>query len=152
MTPERKKIVRILVAVAIFDLLTAAGLYFFWWKGGHDEQARFPDEKERADLSVKMKILSWTMDGYFAKQASPPTGSDEEILRQAAAGKTEDFAPYLLKMQYQQPYAVLLLCTKDGSRAIIEDAGCSMRVDRQVRDEAPCAFTLRVSEGCRVKP
>ncbi|WP_417912469.1 hypothetical protein [Candidatus Electronema sp. TJ] len=154
MTPERKKLVLILVAVAIFDLLTAAGVYL-WWVKSRPEQVRFPDEKERVSLAVRMQSLSRAVDGYFARQTAPPTGSDAEILRQAVADVPSllaaDFAPYLLKVQPQQAYAVLLLCTKDGGRAILEDAGCSVRLDRQARDNAPCAFTLRVQEGCRVE-
>jgi nitrogen fixation-related uncharacterized protein len=153
MSPERKKILLILVAVAIFDLLTAAGVYL-WWRS-RQEQARFPDEKERAELSVKMNALGWAVDGYLSRQADTAAGSDMEILRQAAAHDPSllaenMFAPYLLKVR-RQPHAVLLLCTKDGSRAVMEDAGCSARLDRQVRDNAPCAFTLRVSEGCKVE-
>lgn len=155
MSPQRKKILLILAAVAVFDLLTAAAVYF-WWRSGQ-EQTRVPDEKERAELSVKISALSWAVDGYLSRQETRLADSDDaELLRQAAAHDPsllaeKLFAPYLLKVQVQQPHAVLLLCTKDGSRAVIEDAGCSVSVDRQVRDAAPCAFTLRVREGCRVE-
>jgi len=46
---------------------------------------------------------------------------------------------------------VLLLCSKNGNYAIMEDAGCSARLDRQVTRVAPCEFTLRVSRGCQVE-
>lgn len=84
-----------------------------------------------------------------------PNDRDSTILRNATRHDKRllapEFEPYLLKLQYQDGKAVLLLCTKDGARAIMEDAGCSARLDRQVIETQPCQFMLRVMEGCRVE-
>lgn len=113
-----------------------------------------PDDEERGRLSTKMVNLSSAVDVYFTDLPEAPTESDESVLRNATQhdGRllAPEFEPYLLKVQYQAPYAVLLLCSKDGKVALMEDAGCSARLDRQVIDEAPCEFTLQVSEGCQV--
>ncbi len=114
-----------------------------------------PDAKERGLLSTKMVNLSSAVDTYFADLSKAPTDSDATILRTATRHDPRllapEFEPYLLKVQFQNPYAVLLLCDKDGNRAIMEDAGCSARLDRQVTAVAPCEFTLRVRPGCRVE-
>lgn len=114
-----------------------------------------PNAKQRGHLSTKMVNLSSAVDTYFGDLSAPPSGSDADILREATRHDPRllaaDFQPYTLKVQYQSPYAVLLLCSKDGSRAIMEDAGCSARLDRQATHKAPCEFTLRVSQGCQVQ-
>ena len=113
------------------------------------------DAGERGRLSTKMVNLSSAVNTYFADLPAAPTDSDATILQNATRHDKRllapEFQPYVLKVQYQNPYAVLLLCSKDGTRAIMEDAGCSARLDRQVTHVAPCEFTLRVSRGCQVE-
>lgn len=113
-----------------------------------------PDAEERGHLSTKMVNLSSAVDTYFADLSEAPTDSDATILQNATRHDKRLLAPefdhFVLKVQYQNPYAVLLLCTKDGNWAILEDAGCSARLDRQVTHVAPCEFTLYVHRGCQV--
>lgn len=113
-----------------------------------------PDDEERGRLSTKMVNLSSAVDVYFTELTEAPTEDDAAVLKNATQHDDRllapEFEPYLLKVQYQAPYAVLLLCSKDGQAAIMEDAGCSARLDRQVTDKAPCEFTLQVSQGCQV--
>ncbi len=117
--------------------------------------ATAPDAEERGILSTKMVNLSAAVDTYFADLPDAPTDSDTVVLHNATLHDKRLLAPelerYVLKVQYQNPYAVLLLCSKDGKSAIMEDAGCSARLDRQVTHVAPCEFTLRVSQGCHVE-
>jgi len=117
--------------------------------------AAAPDAKERGRLSIKMVNLSSAVDAYFADLAEAPIDSDADILDKATRHDPRllapEFEPYLLKVQYQKSYAVLLLCSKDGGRAIMEDAGCSARLDRQVTHTAPCEFTLVVKQSCQVE-
>ena len=116
---------------------------------------KFPDARERGHLSTKMVNLSSAVNTYFSDLPEAPTDSDATILQNATRHDKRllapEFEPYLLKVQYQNPYAVLLLCSKSGNRAIMEDAGCSARLDRQVTQAAPCEFTLHVSRGCQVE-
>lgn len=114
-----------------------------------------PSAKERGRLSTQMVNLSSAVDAYFADLPQAPTDSDAVILQNATRHDKRllapEFEPYMLKVQYQNPYAVLLLCSKDGQWAIMEDAGCSARLDRQVMHRAACEFTLRVKQGCQVE-
>ena len=85
-----------------------------------------PDETTRGLLSVKMVNLSSAVNAYFSTLSVPPiTGSDGEILIEATKHDRRllapEFQPYTLKVQYQNPYAVLLLCDKDNNQAIMED-------------------------------
>jgi hypothetical protein len=114
-----------------------------------------PNTAERGILSTKIVNLSSAVDTYFADLPGAPTDSDVIILQNSTQHDKRLLAPefehYVLKVQYQNPYAVLLLCSKDGGSAIMEDAGCSARLDRQVIHIAPCEFALRVSQDCHVE-
>jgi len=111
--------------------------------------------EERGILSTHMVNLSSAVDTYFADLPGAPTDSDAIILQKSTQHDSRLLAPkfdhYVLKVQYQNPYAVLLLCSKDEKTAIMEDAGCSARLDRQVTHVAPCEFTLRIGQGCHVE-
>lgn len=114
-----------------------------------------PDAQERGRLSTRMVNLSSAVEAYFHGLSEAPTDSDAIILQKATHHDPRLLAPefesYILKVQYQSPYAVLLLCSKDGTRAIMEDAGCSARLDRRVTHAAPCEFTLHVIRDCQVE-
>jgi hypothetical protein len=144
--PDRKKLVRILVLVAVVDLLIAGGIGIWWLNR--------PQQQQNEDrLAASLINLSAAVDAYFSGPDAVPTGSDKEILRQATAHDPSllaMFKPYRIRVQRQDPYAVLLLCTEDGKQAMLEDAGCSARLDRRAEKGAPCEFTLKVGAGCKV--
>lgn len=113
-----------------------------------------PDNGERGRLSTKMVNLSEAVDTYFSGLSKTPTDSDTVIMQNATQHDKRllatEFEHYVLKVQYQNPYAILLLCSKDGKKAIMEDAGCTARLDRQVINDSSCEFTLHVNQGCHV--
>jgi hypothetical protein len=146
--PDRKKLVRILVLVAVVDLLIAGGILLWWFNRPHE-----PQQQDEDGLAASLINLSAAVDAYFSGAEAVPTGSDEEILRQATAHDSSllaVFKPYRIRVQRQDSYAVLLLCTEDGRQAVLEDAGCSARLDRRAEKGAPCEFTLKVGAGCKV--
>ena len=114
-----------------------------------------PDVQELGILSTKMVNLSSAVDTYCNNSLEAPNESDEVILINATKHDNsllaKEFESYTLKVQCQKPYAVVLLCMKDGGEAIMEDAGCSARLDRQVTDSASCEFTLHVKQDCHVE-
>ncbi|MHB1117740.1 hypothetical protein [Sideroxydans sp.] len=113
-----------------------------------------PSASERGILSTKTVNLSSAVDIYFSDFTEEPKESVATTLKNATQHDKrlldKVFSNYELKVQYQNPYAVLLICSKDGRSAIMEDAGCSARIDRQVTSSAPCEFTLKVTHGCTV--
>lgn len=114
---------------------------------------QLPDENERGELSTRMSNLSSAVDMYFHELPGAPSESDSIVLQRASRRdlkNLEAFSKYLLKTQYQNHFAVVLMCSKDGKQAIIEDAGCSSDIDRQIREKSPCEFTLKVEDGCKV--
>lgn len=138
-------IFRIRYVVAITLLLTACA----------GPVSALPEQDERGRLSTLMVNLSSAVDGYFADISQAPADPDDIVLRKATEHdprlRAPEFDQYTLRVQYQDGFAVLLLCTMDGEFAIMEDAGCSARLDRQVINPEACNFVLRVKEGCVVE-
>jgi len=149
MRPDRKKLVRIFVLGAVVDLLLVAGILSCSWLGNYTDEAQ-----QKSELGISLINLSAAVDAYFSGTKNVPIGNDAEILRRATAHDpsllTGVFKPYLIRVQRQEPYAILLLCTSDGKWAVMEDAGCSARLDRRAEENDPCEFTLKVAPGCQV--
>lgn len=78
--------------------------------------------------------------------------SDEEILKTS----TEDdpslldpFAGYLLKINRDSGHAVILMCTSDGKVGLLEDAGCTAKMDEHLwQKRNSCQFTLSAAALC----
>lgn len=151
MTPARKKILLIAVLVAVVDLLLAAGGFLLWTRYRTPE---LTSEEKQAALAVRLVNLSAAAEGYFSTLETAPAESEAEILRRVTAHDPSLLAElneYRLRIQYQQKHALLLVCTKDGKQALLEDAGCTARLDRHVQGKAPCEFTLQAAKSCRVE-
>ena len=151
MTPERKKLVLILVLVAVVDLLIAAGGFFLWLRWYHRPH-ELPDEKEQAQLAVRLLNLSAAAEGYFSSLPTAPSDNETEMLRKVTEHDPRllnQLDKHRLRIKYSQKHALLLLCTADGKQALLEDIGCTTRLDRQVREAAPCEFTLKVEAACQ---
>lgn len=89
------------------------------------------------------------------RYGNPPWNlSDEEFLKFATAHDPvllQPFAKYRLKALRQDLHAVILVCSADGSIALIEDAGCSAQSDRHHWRSMPalaCVFTLEPAKIC----
>jgi hypothetical protein len=131
-------------------LLVACGSLSACWWG-----SELISEAERGALSSRMVELSRVVDTYFSTLAFPPTEKDNVLISKAVENTTGSVDPmfnnYRLHVQYQQHFAVVLLCDQDDNHALMEDAGCSAGIDRQIRKSADCKFTLRVTKGCQVE-
>ena len=130
-------------------LLVACGSVSAWWES---EQI---SEEDRGEISSHMVNLSRVVDTYFSTLSFPPTEKDDVIIGKAMEHTTGGIDPmfnnYQLHVQYQRHFAVVLLCDKDDKNALMEDAGCSAGIDKQIRQPADCKFTLQVSKGCHVE-
>jgi hypothetical protein len=85
---------------------------------------------------------------------APEDLADRALLQWATAHDPALLAPfsrYTLKVLRRDRHAIVLMCSADGSIALLEDAGCSARLDSQRWREAPgapCAFTLAPATAC----
>lgn len=63
------------------------------------------------------------------------------------------FSAYEVRVSAKDSHAAVLICTADGRRALLEDAGCTAPMDRHAWNEGPetpCEFRLDLSALCSV--
>ena len=79
--------------------------------------------------------------------------SDEEFLTQSVAhdpGLLAPFSAYQVKSMRKDGHSAILVCSQDGTLALLEDAGCTAALDRhRWRDSpSPCTFTVDLAQLC----
>jgi hypothetical protein len=86
---------------------------------------------------------------------SPTEGqSDDEFLNQSVAHDPQllvPFSGYRIKAMRSNGHTAILVCTKDGASALLEDAGCTAAMDKHRWRDDPksgCEFTLDLSTLC----
>ena len=63
----------------------------------------------------------------------------------------EPFEGYAVRLIAEDLHAIILICDAKRTRALFEDVGCTMGLDRSAWQELPpppCAFTLHVKTTC----
>jgi len=66
-------------------------------------------------------------------------------------GLLEPFQSYKLRVLRQNGHTAVLVCTEDGLAALLEDTGCTARMDQhrwKAQPLSPCEFTLDLSQVC----
>lgn len=113
------------------------------------------DEATMFPLAAALTKLSRAVDAtvrYDTKAQSLPEG---ELLRSSTAhdpGLLEPFAEYSVGVRVAAPDSSVLICTKDRTRGLLEDAGCSPAMDQhlwQSREPLACRPVLDLAAVCR---
>lgn len=116
-----------------------------------EEQAR---EEEMLIVASALTKLAAAAEASVRYGNPPENLSDEEFLQSATAhdpALLRPFAQYRLKALRQDRHAVILVCSADGSIALIEDAGCTAQSDRHHWQTTPapsCRFTIELGKAC----
>lgn len=98
--------------------------------------------------------LSATAESAVRYKDAPADLADRALLQWAASHDPAlllPFSAYTLKVLRRDRHAVVLVCTQDGAIALLEDAGCTAKLDRHRWRDAPgavCAFTLEPGVVC----
>ena len=60
---------------------------------------------------------------------------------------------YRVRIRNDERHAMVLMCSKDGTRILLEDAGCTGEMDLHHWDkpDLPCEFTLAAASVCAPK-
>jgi hypothetical protein len=86
---------------------------------------------------------------------------DAELLAAATRDNPQLLAPferYTVRAKRDAGHAIVLVCSIDGRLALLEDAGCSAKLDAhrwKAAAQKECAFTLSAATACalpRVQP
>lgn len=112
------------------------------------------DEEEMYRLASALTKLSAAVEATVRYEEPPPGTGEQELLRLATQhdpSLLRPFENYFVRAVSQGRHAVILLCTKDKTRGLIEDAGCSAKLDAHLWQEnlpQACEFTTKINEIC----
>lgn len=87
---------------------------------------------------------------------NPPSGiADGELLKLSTLhdpGLLAPFAEYKVLAKSENRHAIVLVCTADGMRGLLEDVGCSANLDShlwELQIQNNCEFILSVEDVCK---
>lgn len=112
-------------------------------------------QEDPAALAKSLGRLSKAMESYLLYEHRPPGASQEVLFSEGTRdepGLLKEFDGYKLVLAREQPRSMILVCTPDGKRALMEDVGCTVKIDRKLWEDgvnAPCEFTLEIKEVCQ---
>jgi len=113
------------------------------------------DEQEELQKALgAMRNLSKTMEACYNFENPPAHLQGRELLEYCTRhnpGLREFYENFTVKFRFDQGYAVVLVCSQDGSRWLMEDLSCTGVMDSPPIDNEPerlCAFSLDAGGVC----
>lgn len=112
------------------------------------------DEEQMYGLASALTKLSASLESAVGFKDPPAGLSDAELIvfaTQHDPTLRARFDGYTLRILRRDPHAAVLVCTSDGQRALLEDAGCSAAMEKHRWKDAPpssCEFTVDLAAVC----
>lgn len=109
-------------------------------------------------LASALTKLTRAVETTVQYEDPPDDMGEGDLLRLATKhdpALLERFRNYVVHVYRKNNHADLLVCTKDGTNGLLEDAGCTARMDVHLWTAKPlaaCAFTLNIAELCDKGP
>ncbi len=116
--------------------------------------ADYMDPEYMLPMASRLTKLSTAVESAVRYKNPSAQLSEEALLKFATQhdpGLLAQFSELKIRVSSKNKEALLLICTPDGSRGLLEDVGCTAEMERHLwRDEltAPCEFTLDVVAVC----
>jgi hypothetical protein len=112
-----------------------------------------PDREEMYIKASALTKLSAAVESTVRYKNPPPELNDRELLTIATRhdpALLDIFKDYTVRVMREARHSVVLVCDKSGTRALLEDAGCSGPMDRHpwMEKSEPCEFTINTEEVC----
>lgn len=106
---------------------------------------------QRASALTK---LSASMEAFMRYGNPLARATEAELLAEGTAhdrALLTNLGDYRIRVRSDDRHAMVLLCSKDGTRALLEDAGCTGNLDVHHWNKPPitCEFTLAAASACR---
>lgn len=112
-----------------------------------------PDSETMRIKEAQLTRLAAMLEGTI-RYKNPPAGLDEQALLKLAAEPDPqmlaNFAGFKVRALAREKHGVVLVCTEDGQRRLMEDAACTVALDRHHWQESaqPCEFTVDTRTAC----
>ena len=124
------------------------------WVAGCASVSQRPNREEMYIKASALTKLSAAVESTV-RYKNPPTGLNERELLTLATrhdpALVDNFKDYTVRVLRQSRHSVVLVCDTSGTRALLEDAGCSGPMDRHRwmgEKPEPCEFTIDTTEVC----
>lgn len=115
--------------------------------------ADFDDETMLIKASQLTKLS--TAVESTVRYKNPPADLDEQGLLKLATQHDpqlfDNFSGYKVRVVAKERHSVVLVCTEDGLRGLLEDAACTVPLDRhhwKNSQNQPCDFTVATEISC----
>jgi len=112
----------------------------------------FGDAENMYIKASALTKLSAAVEATVRYESPPEDLSDKELLHLATKHDPSLLSPfegYTLKVNRANRHAVVLVCSEDGVRGLLEDVGCSSEMDKYLWEtKNPCTFSISASEMC----
>ena len=111
-------------------------------------------EREMNEMGAALIKLSSSVESTVRYKAVGTDVPDDQLLILATKhdpSLLEPFKGYKLHVMKQDNHAAVLVCSGDGRNALLEDAGCTARMDlHRWREKplSPCEFTIDLKSAC----
>ena len=105
-------------------------------------------------LATSLTKVSSSVHATVRYDRSADTLDEAELLDFSVSHKPSYLTPFegfIVKVRRDGKYSSVLVCDEDGKEGLMEDAGCTGKMDEamwQTMPEAACAFTLNLAEVC----
>lgn len=113
-----------------------------------------PHEEAMLVQASALTKLAAAAESAVRYKNAPAELADRALLQWAASHDPvllAPFAAYTLKVLRRDRHAVVLMCSVDGTVALLEDAGCTAELDRHRWRDAPdaaCGFSIEPALVC----
>jgi hypothetical protein len=112
-----------------------------------------PEQEMLVKASALTKVAT-ALEAAVRFGNTPPDLSDTELLHRATSHDPDLLVPfqgYVLRARRDGRLSSVLMCSKDGKTALLEDAGCTPKFDEHFWgrfSELPCTFQLDLAKIC----
>jgi hypothetical protein len=113
-------------------------------------------EREMNFTASALTKLSAAVDATARFQQLPEKLSDADLLLLSTSHEPsllQPFANFTIRLLRIGPSSAVLICQPDGGKALLEDTGCTSKLDRHHWSSEPaaaCEFTLDVKTLCEL--
>lgn len=113
-----------------------------------------PDNEEMLIKASQLTKLSTAVESTV-RYKNPPVNLDVQGLLKLATQHDpqllENFSGFRVRILSKERHSVVLICTEDGQRGLLEDAACTPALDKHHWKDSPsqpCEFTVTTETSC----
>ncbi len=108
------------------------------------------EQEEMFTLASALTKLTTAVESKVRFENTPTDLNSQKLLQLATQhdpGLLNPFSEYVLKTANQNRHAIVLVCTADGMKALLEDAGCTSKMDMhwwRDQPDRPCEISQNI--------